>query len=82
MTRFKEMHKIIFDTYDGTCLDHGFVLLNYGKVLARSDETREEGQEYIKRGSEMVAAFPRWHARKSQLFVPEVIEVDQIQFNF
>ena len=67
----KRIHDTIFQNIkDLDCYEKVFVTRNYGYLLAKNDQTRLEGQDYIKKAEEMQKAFPYWSERKMGLFVP------------
>ena len=45
---------------------------NYGYMLAKRDETRHEGQDYIAKADEMGMKYPYWSERRMSLFVPQL----------
>ncbi|CAI2367882.1 unnamed protein product [Moneuplotes crassus] len=49
-----------------------FVLRNYGHILARHKEHKEEGDRYIKKADDLDRKFPYWAERKLGLFTPIV----------
>jgi hypothetical protein len=52
------------------CYEKVFALRNYGYILARNEETRHEGQDYIKQAEALETRYPYWSERKLNLFVP------------
>lgn len=61
------------------CFERIFVTRNYGYLLASKDETRLEGQDYIKRVNKMLEeeGFPYWTEKKMLLFVPALQPIDE-----
>ena len=53
---------------------------NYGYLLASKEETKLEGQGYIKKADAMAANFPFWSERKMFLFVPALAPIDEELF--
>lgn len=49
-----------------------FVLRNFGHILARHKEHKEEGDRYIKQADELDRKFPYWAERKLGLFTPMI----------
>ena len=64
-TVFKQLERV-------ECYEKVFATRNYGYLLAKSDATRLEGQDLIKKADEMQKAFPYWSERKMGLFVPQM----------
>ena len=52
------------------CYEKVFALRNYGYLLARNEETRHEGKDYIEQAETLEVRFPYWSERKMNLFVP------------
>ena len=52
------------------CYEKVFALRNYGYLLARNEETRHEGKDYIEQAEKLETRFPYWSERKMNLFVP------------
>lgn len=52
------------------CYEKVFALRNYGYLLARHDETRLEGKDYIEQAEKLEVLYPYWSERKMNLFVP------------
>lgn len=78
----RKMHETIFKGLEKAtdCYELVFVTRNYGYLLAKNDETRLEGQDYIKQAEEMQKAFPYWSERKMGLFVPIMTTLDESQY--
>ena len=53
---FKQMENV-------ECYERVFALRNYGYTLAKHDETRLEGNDYIKQAEEAEKAYPYWSER-------------------
>ena len=51
----RKIHETIFKGLEKTpdCYEMVFVTRNYGYLLAKNDETRLEGQDYIKQADEL-----------------------------
>jgi hypothetical protein len=49
-----------------------FVLRNFGHILARHKEHKDEGMRYIKQADDLDKTFPYWAERKLNLFIPTV----------
>lgn len=65
------IHRTVFKALENvTCFEKVFATRNYGYLLASKEETRLEGQDYIKRAEKMQEEFPFWSERKMFLFVP------------
>lgn len=58
------------------CYEKVFALRNYGYILARNEETRHEGQDYIQQAEALETKFPYWSERKMNLFVPVMGVID------
>ena len=56
-----------------------FAKRNYGYLLAKDEQTRLEGNDYIKQADEMQKLYPHWSERKLNLFVP-IMTVDEASF--
>jgi len=65
------------DGYDG--YETVFATRNYGYILAKHDETRLEGKDYIEKAERMEQGYPYWAERKLSLFVPVLQEVTAIE---
>ena len=67
----------IFKQLDTTdCFEKVFALRNYGQLLAKNEETRLEGADYLKQAEAMSLQYPYWSERKMNLFVP-VTTIDE-----
>ena len=62
------------------CYEKVFATRNYGYLLAKSDQTRLEGQDLINKADEMQKAFPYWSERKMGLFVPQMKALQDDEF--
>ena len=64
------------ENYDSEfCYEKVFALKNYGAMLARNEQTRLEGSDYIKQAEALQLHYPYWAERKMNLFVP-VMTID------
>lgn len=67
----QKVNQVIFKQLDQKhCYEKVFTLRNYGYLLARKNETRLEGKDYITLAEEMQLKFPYWQERRMNLFVP------------
>lgn len=67
------IHDTIFKQIENVpCYENVFATRNYGYLLAKSDATRLEGQDLIKKADELQKGFPYWSERKMTLFVPQM----------
>ena len=64
---------------DDDCYAKVFATRNYGHLLAKSEATRLEGNDYIKRADSMQLNYPHWSERRMNLFVP-VMAIDDSVF--
>lgn len=55
-----------------------FALRSYGYTLARNQETRLEGNDYIDQATALEKGFPFWSERKMNLFVPVMALEDNV----
>jgi hypothetical protein len=58
------------------CFEKVFALKNYGYLLAKHEDTRLEGNDYLKQAEHLGLQFPYWSERKMNLFVP-VMTIDE-----
>jgi sulfur relay (sulfurtransferase) DsrF/TusC family protein len=75
---YKSIFKSLEKFEPETCFEKVFALKKYGFLLARSEETRLEGNDYIKKAEQMEKLHPYWAERKMNLFVP-VMTIDETQ---
>jgi hypothetical protein len=67
----KIIHDIIFKQLEHIdCYEKVFATRNYGYLLAKREETRLEGNDFIKKADEMQAFHPYWAERQLGLFTP------------
>jgi hypothetical protein len=48
------------------------VLRNYGYLLAKKEQTRLEGNDYIQKADNLQQGYPYWSERQLNLFVPKM----------
>mmetsp|Transcript_15660 Transcript_15660/g.11395 ORF Transcript_15660/g.11395 Transcript_15660/m.11395 type:complete len:124 (+) Transcript_15660:203-574(+) len=74
----KKVNDTIFKQLEGVhCYEKVFALRNYGYILAAKEETRFEGQDFIKKAEELETQFPFWSERQMNLFVPIMSAIDK-----
>ncbi|CDW76305.1 UNKNOWN [Stylonychia lemnae] len=71
------INKLIFKSLDKhDCYEKVFALRNYGYILARNEQTRLEGNDYIDQAEKLAVNYPYWAERKMNLFVPVMAAID------
>lgn len=75
----QKIHETIFKGLENQAESYElvFAMRNYGYLLAKNDETRMEGNDYIKKAEELQTSFPFWSERKMGLFVPVMAVLDE-----
>eukprot|EP00347_Sterkiella_histriomuscorum_P004387 403360655 len=59
------------------CYEKVFALRNYGYILAKNNETRLEGNDYIDQAEKLSVNYPYWAERKMNMFVPIMSAIDE-----
>ena len=79
----RKLHETIFTGLEKYphCYELCFGMRNYGYTLAKDEDTRVEGQDYIAKSDEMQKTHPYWAERRMGLFVPVASAVQEDQLN-